>query len=60
MRENGKGASSQQFRIFETRRFVSDLARLGPEAQRRIEAKLRNCVYPILRENPQLVLHFVP
>jgi mRNA interferase RelE/StbE len=28
------------------------LARLGPAAEKRIEAKLRDYVYPLLRENP--------
>ncbi|MGH9353943.1 MAG: type II toxin-antitoxin system RelE family toxin [Terriglobia bacterium] len=43
---------SQPFRIFETRRFVADLAKLGPDAKKRIEVKLRDYVYPLLRENP--------
>ncbi len=38
--------------IFETRQFSFDLARLGPAVQKRLEAKLRKSVYPILRENP--------
>ncbi len=52
MREREKGDSSRRFRIFETRQFSADLARLGAAATRRIENKLRNYVYPILRENP--------
>jgi mRNA interferase RelE/StbE len=52
MRSSGRGASSAPYRIFETSQFLADLARLGPVAQRRIEAKLRDYVYPILRENP--------
>ncbi len=56
MRETARGGSSPPFRIFETRRFLTDLARLGIVTQKRIEAKLRDYVYPILRENP----HFGP
>jgi mRNA interferase RelE/StbE len=44
------------YRIFETRQFLRDLSRLGPAAQKRLEAKLRQHVYPVLRENP----HFGP
>jgi mRNA interferase RelE/StbE len=56
MRAGGKGGSSPLYRIFETRRFLADLATLGTAAQKRIEAKLRDYVYPILGENP----HFGP
>ncbi len=42
------------YRIFETRQFLRDLDRLGPAAQTRLEAKLRQHVYPILRDNPHL------
>ena len=42
------------YRIFETRQFLRDLERLGPAAQKRLEAKLRQHVYPILRDNPHL------
>ena len=42
------------YNIFETRRFLRDLEGLGPAAQRRLEAKLRQHVYPILRDNPHL------
>ncbi len=49
-----EGAGSfQPFRVFETRRFLSDLAGMGQVAQKRIEAKLRDYVYPILRQNPR-------
>ena len=51
MPETAKGGSSP-FRIFETQQFSRDLARLGPAAQKRIEVKLRDYVYPGLRENP--------
>lgn len=53
---SAEGGSSPPYRIFETRQFQPDLARLGPAAQRRLEAKLRLQVYPILRQNP----HFGP
>jgi mRNA interferase RelE/StbE len=42
------------YNIFETRQFLRDLERLGPVAQKRLEAKLRQHVYPILRDNPHL------
>lgn len=48
------GAGSPPYRIFETRQFLRDLARLGPQAQRRMESKLRAYVYPALRESPQI------
>ena len=51
MLESGAGGL---YRIFETRQFLRDLGRLGPAAQKRLEAKLREHVYPILRENPHL------
>ena len=44
--------SSPAYRIFETRQFLRDLERLGVAAQRRLEAKLREYVYPALRGNP--------
>jgi len=50
----GEGADSfRPFRIFETQRFLADLAGLGSVAQKRLEAKLRDHVYPILRQTPQ-------
>jgi len=52
MPENAKAGSSPPYRIFETQQFSKDLARLGPAAEKRIEAKLRHYVYPLLRENP--------
>ena len=52
MPESAKGDTSPPFRIFETRQFTKDLARLGAANQRRMEAKLRDYVYPILRHNP--------
>jgi mRNA interferase RelE/StbE len=53
MHASGAGAS---YRIFETRQFLRDLSRLGPAAEKRLAAKLREQVYPVLRENP----HFGP
>lgn len=44
--------SFQLFRVFETRSFLTDLAGLGVVAQKRLEAKLRDYIYPILRETP--------
>jgi mRNA interferase RelE/StbE len=44
------------YKIFETRQFLRDLGWLGSAAQRGLEAKLRQYVYPILRDN----LHFGP
>ncbi len=52
MPESAKGGSSEGFRIFETRQFQADLARLGTAAGKRLEAKLREYVYPALRQNP--------
>jgi mRNA interferase RelE/StbE len=52
MPESAEAGSSRRNRIFETRQFSKDLARLVAAAQKRIEAKLRDYVYPILREDP--------
>jgi mRNA interferase RelE/StbE len=52
MPDPGK-AASPAYRIFETRQFLRDLARLGPEVQKRLEVKLRTYVYPLLRQRPQ-------
>ncbi len=46
-------AGSLPYRVFETRQFLRDLARLGSDAQKRLEAKLRNHVYPALGQSPQ-------
>lgn len=51
MPESAKAGSSQPYRIFETRQFSRDLARFGPAVRARIESKLRDHVYPILRLN---------
>ena len=53
MPESERGGSSLPFRIFETQGFLTDLARLGIVAQKRMEAKLQGYVYPVLRENPR-------
>jgi mRNA interferase RelE/StbE len=55
MHASDAGGSSA-YRIFETRQFLRDLAGLGPAAEKRLAAKLRQHVYPVLRENP----HFGP
>ena len=52
MPKGEKAGSFQAFRIFETRSFAADLAGLGVVSQRRLEAKLREYVYPILRQTP--------
>ena len=54
MLESAKAGSSPPFRIFETRQFSKDLASLGPTVRVRLEAKLREYVYPVLRRNPYL------
>jgi mRNA interferase RelE/StbE len=45
-------AGSPGYRVFETRQFVRNLAKLGSAAQKRLETKLGQHVYPILSENP--------
>ena len=52
MLESAKAGSSPPFRIFEARQFSKDLASFGPAVRARLEAKLRDHIYPILRENP--------
>jgi mRNA interferase RelE/StbE len=52
MRRSERAGSFQPFKIFETRRFLADLASLGEVAQQRIAAKLRDYVYPTLCRNP--------
>ena len=52
MPKGEEAGSFPPFRIFETRRFLADLAGLGIVSQRRLEAKLRDYVYPILRQTP--------
>ena len=52
MPKGEEAGSFQPFRIFETRSFLADLASLGSVAQSRLEAKLRDYVYPLLRPSP--------
>lgn len=52
MPESAKAVSSLPYRIFETRQFSKDLAPLGEAVEKRIDAKLHEYVYPILRQNP--------
>lgn len=41
-------------RIFETEQFQKDLARLEKAGQARVGIKLRQTVYPVLRQQPHL------
>jgi mRNA interferase RelE/StbE len=52
MPKSGEAGSFQPFSVFETRCFLADLGSLGSFAQKRLESKLREYVYPILRETP--------
>ena len=52
MPKGEEAGSFQPYRIFETRSFLTNLAGLGVVSQRRLEAKLRDYVYPILRQTP--------
>ena len=52
MPKSAEGESSLGYEILETRQFRRDLERLGLATQKRMEAKLRQYVYPLLRENP--------
>ena len=52
MPKGEEAGSFQPFSVFETRSFLADLARLGIVSQRQLEAKLRDYVYPILRQDP--------
>jgi mRNA interferase RelE/StbE len=56
MARSAEGGLSPRYRVFETGQFQRDLSRLGPAAKRRLEAKLREHVYPTLRQSP----HFGP
>ncbi len=46
-------AGSPPYRVFEARQFLRDVARLGSDAQKRLEAKLRAYVYPAFHQSPQ-------
>jgi mRNA interferase RelE/StbE len=52
MPESAKAGSSPPFRIFETHQFSKDLASFGPAVRIRLEAKLRDYVYPTLCRDP--------
>ena len=52
MPKGEEAGSFRPYRVFETRRFLTDLAGLGAVSQGRLEAKLRDYVYPILRFTP--------
>ena len=41
-----------EFRIFETAQFLDDLKRISPAGRDKVEAKLRDFVYPQLRDQP--------
>jgi mRNA interferase RelE/StbE len=47
-----ESAKAGSYRIFQTSQFSKDLATFGPEIQARLEIKLRDLVYPTLRQNP--------
>jgi mRNA interferase RelE/StbE len=53
MPKGEEAGSFRPYRVFETRCFLADLAGLGIVAQKRLEAKLRDYIYPILRPTPQ-------
>jgi len=52
MPKSEEAGSFPPYSVFETRRFLADLASLGSVGQKRLEAKLRDYVYPILRQTP--------
>ncbi len=52
MPKGEEAGSFQPFSLFETRGFLAHLAGLGIVSQRRLEAKLCDYVYPILRQTP--------
>jgi mRNA interferase RelE/StbE len=52
MPKSAKAGSFQPFNTFETRSLLADLSGIGSAAQRRLEAKLRDYAYPILRQTP--------
>jgi mRNA interferase RelE/StbE len=51
-----KGGSSNNYRIFETAQFQTDLKQIAASGHSKIVQKLRSFVYPQLREHP----HFGP
>ena len=52
MSKSKEAGSFQPYRLFETQSFLADLARLGVSPQKRLESKLRDYIYPILRLSP--------
>ena len=52
----GEGVLSSEYRIFETRQFEKDLKNLARSGQPLVAEKLRQVVYPQIREHP----HFGP
>jgi mRNA interferase RelE/StbE len=48
MPKSKEAGSFQPYRIFETKSFLADLAGLGVSAQKRLESKLRDYIYPNL------------
>lgn len=45
------------YRVFETREFISELARLDPSIRKMLERKLKEYVYPQLRREPHAGLN---
>jgi len=52
MPKGEEAGSFRPFRIFETRSFLADLSGWGAVARDRLDAKLGEYVYPILRQTP--------
>jgi mRNA interferase RelE/StbE len=47
-----KGSSLNNYRIFETDQFQKDLQHITKSGQKKVSLKLRDFVYPQLREHP--------
>ena len=47
-----KGASLNKYRIFETDQFQKDLRKIARSGQKKIKDKLREYIYPELRQHP--------
>jgi mRNA-degrading endonuclease RelE of RelBE toxin-antitoxin system len=52
MPKNEGAGSSPNYRVFETRQFLSDLGKTGGAKHAQLEAKLRTDVYPLLSDEP--------
>ncbi len=52
MPKSGGADSSQAYRMFETRSFLTDLESLGSAAEKRLLTKLCDGVYPALCQTP--------